>query len=637
MPNSSNHTSSLQSEPSFNGATNMHDQSVNDPDQNKYQNKDQNQVKSSKRSIAPHTPKIITKNPSENVFIKAKELGLTDLQARLVAQRTDQVEQLEEIVFPKLKYIQHPAALKNIDLAAEIIVKAIQGRGLIVLATDYDTDGVTSAWVATTALCDFFKVPKERVVHIIGERKTGYGITDEVVERILALEEPIELVISADQGSSDEARIAKLKQHGIEVCVTDHHQIPLEGPPASAACTINPQQEGCEYDKTVAGCFVIFLVMTQVRQTLIGQNLIPAETPSLKFLAHNVALGTVADSVSLKSPNNRAIVAAGLQIINHFQSPSWQAMRVLNDNNGQPFDAEYLGFQVATRINAASRVSDVTTAFKYLSAVTLDEAMQFLQQLDDDNQNRRHQQELMLQQALQQAQQRYQAESYSLALKLRGNAGIQGIIASRIGELYGVPTVAMTDLEDGTLAGSARGIVDNVDLRQAFQWMSEQKEELFISMGGHKGAAGCMIPVEFFNDFAELLEKAIHLQLGDESPTPIIESDGSLEDWQLTPSLIDEISLLEPFGREWPKPVFSGVFQIASLKEVGQTKTHLSCKLKTETGSYIQSIYFNAKQNQADQLPFRTGQWVECAYQPSLNNFAGRTSLQLRIKTMKEI
>lgn len=580
------------------------------------------------------TPKILSRTANKAVFQEAKNLGLSDFQAMLIANRTERTEHLDEIVFPKLKHIQHPSALKNIELAAEIITKAIQGDGVIVLATDYDTDGVTSAWVATTALCDYFGVDKARIIHVIGDRKTGYGITEDVVKRILEIEQPIELVISADQGSSDEERIAMLKSHGINVCVTDHHQIPIDGTPKSAVCTVNPQQQGCEYDKTIAGCFVIFLVMTQVRQTLIQQDMLDKNTPSLKYLALNVALGTVADSVSLKSPNNRAIVHTGLQLINMFQSPAWQALRQLNDNQGMPFDAEFLGFQVATRINAASRVSDVTTAFNFLTAAHINDASYFLKQLDEDNQNRRTQQEVMLEQAKNQALQKYNDNTYSLALKLTGNAGIQGIIASRIGEQYGVPTVAMTDLEDGFLAGSARGIVPEIDLRQAFQWMSEQKTDLFVSMGGHKGAAGCMISIEFYSEFEQLFEQAVKNQLGDKAPVPTIETDGELQDWQLTPQLMEDINALEPFGREWPKPMFSGKFTIVQIKEVGQTKLHLSCKLQTQSGTVIQTIYFNAKQSADDATPFIKGDKVECSYQPSLNHFAGRTTLQLRINSM---
>lgn len=588
---------------------------------------------------AKNQPKIVERPMSKTVYQAARDLNLTDLQARLVASRLSEKdfenhnmsELLEKIVFPKLRYLQHPNELKNADIAAKHIADAIESNGKIVLATDYDTDGVTSAWVATKALTDYFNVPADRVVHIIGERKAGYGITDEVVNRILAIEDKIELVISADQGSSDEARIKRLADHGISVCVTDHHQMAIDGAPDSAICTVNPQQEGCQYDKTVAGCFVIFLVMGQTRNELIRRGRLNQDSASLKSLAMNVALGTVADSVSLKSINNRAIVQAGLAFINQLDHPSWQALHQMNNNNGQPFNAEYLGFQVATRINAASRVSDVTAAFQFLNTTQFDQAQALLDQLEKDNQDRRAQQEDMLLQAKQTAEALYTPEKYTLVVKMSGNAGIQGIIASRIGEQYGLPTIAMTDLGDGFLAGSGRGIVPTVDLREAFQWMSEQYEGLFESMGGHKGAAGCMIPIEHFDVFSELFEQAVQNQLGDEAPMLLVETDGQLQSWQLTPELITELNLLEPYGREWPKPVFSGRFTIDTVRAVGQTKTHLSLRLRTEDRRQISAIYFNAKQSETEADRFFSGQIIECAYQPALNNYMGKTSLQIRI------
>ena len=583
------------------------------------------------------TPKIIKRSTNDTVYQAAKQLGLSDLQATLVANRTDSTEQLEQIVFPKLKHIQHPRALKNSEQASRLIAEAINSDGVIVLATDYDTDGVTSAWVAKTALVDYFGVPSNRVIHVIGERKSGYGITDEVVDRILDIPKQISLVISADQGSSDEPRIARLKASGIKVCVTDHHQLPLEGTPPSATCTVNPQQTGCDYDKTVAGCYVIFLVMTQVRQTLIEMGQLPQEAPSLKALAMNVALGTVADSVSLKSPNNRAIVQTGLHFINQFKSPAWQAMKLLNDNQSQPYDAEFLGFQVATRINAASRVSDVTTAYNFLTSASSHQAQIYLEQLDADNLNRRSQQDSMLQQAKALAEESYHADKYTLTVRMQGNAGIQGIIASRIGEQYGLPTIAMTDLGDGFIAGSGRGIVPNIDLREAFQWMSEQHESLFVSMGGHAGAAGCMIPEANFDSFTKLFEQAVQNQLGQEAPVPIIEIDGALQGWQLKPQLIEELQLLEPYGREWPKPLFSGVFTINDIKPVGQDKTHLSFKLLTDDNQRISAIYFNARESGDSSLPYNRGDQIECVYQPNLNIFYGKTSLQLRLVSAKKV
>ncbi len=588
---------------------------------------------------------IIERSYLESDYQTALKLGLTPLQARLTASRVFEadkttptpLEALEKIVFPRLKHIQHPNKLKNSNNAAKHIADAIQSDGKIVLATDYDTDGVTSAWVATTALTDFFGVEKHRVIQMIGERKNGYGITDAMCDDILSIPEKIAIVISADQGSSDEPRIQRLAEAGIKVCITDHHQMAADGAPKSALCTVNPQQPGCEYDKTIAGCFVIFLVMGQVRNELISRGILNNDSPSLKGLAINVALGTIADSVSLKSHNNRAIVASGLSLINKFNHPAWQALHIMNNNNEQPFNAEYLGFQVATRINAASRVSDVTTAFKFLNSSQLHEAQSYLDQLDQDNINRREQQQSMLEQAQILATELYHPKKYSLAIKLKGNAGIQGIIASRIGEQYGVPTIAMTDLENGTLAGSGRGIVASVDLRLAFQWMSEQHNDLFISMGGHKGASGCMIPIEKYHVFAQLFEAAVQHQLGDKPPIPTIETDGELDDSQLNISLMQELSQLEPYGREWPQATFSGQFVIKEVREVGQTKTHLSFKLVSHQGQGLSAIFFNAKQSAEEPTPFRYGDTLICAYQPSLNHYLGRTSLQLRILTAQTL
>lgn len=596
-------------------------------------------------TFQPKSPKIIERPFSETIYQEALQLGLTELQAKLIANRINDgdfttenlSETLKKLIYPRLTHLQHPDDLKNSLQAAELIADAISSNGKIVLATDYDTDGVTSAWVATRSLIDYFQVDPSRLVHIISERKDGYGINEEVVNRVLAIPDEIAIVISADQGSSDEPRIQKLTEAGIQVCVTDHHQIAPEGPPASAACTVNPQQEGCDYDKTVAGCFVIFLVMGQTRKVLIERNQIPESTPSLKELAINVALGTVADSVSLKSINNRAIVQAGLGQVNQLQQPAWQAMHALNDNQGQPIDSDYLGFQVATRINAASRVSDVNSAFNFLNANSFDEAQTYLDQLDQDNQNRKFQQEEMLQAALSTAKSLYHPEKYSLAVPMQGNAGIQGIIATRIGELFGVPTIAMTDLQNNTMAGSARGIVACVDLKAAFEWMSEQQNDLFISRGGHKGAAGCMIPKAQFDNFSELFEQAIMQQLGSEVPVPLIETDGELHSWQLTPQLIQELRLLEPYGREWPRPLFSGKFFIEYQKPVGQTQTHLSLKLKTADHQKVNAIYFNAKETAQKPDPVCEGDEIFCTFHPSLNTFYGKTTLQLRLTSAQRI
>ena len=595
-------------------------------------------------ALPMQTPQIVDRPTEAQVHADALKLGLTPLQAQLVANRmhprdfgdaitseVDRLTAIEQRVFPKLKHLQHPKALHNIDLGAQLIADAIQSHGRIVIATDYDTDGVTSAGILSRALIDHFGVEPARVVHVISERRYGYGINSEAVARILQLDGPIALVISADQGSSDETRIAQLKAHNIAVCVTDHHQMAEEGSPASAACVINPQQNACQYDSTIAGCFVAFLVMTQTRKVLIERGVLAADTPSLKDLLDLVALGTVADSVSLKSPNNRAVVQAGLQAINQQTAPCWQALHQFHDNYGQPADAQYLGFQVATRINAASRVSDVTTAFDFINAQSVDEASAYLQKLDQNNQDRRSQQSDLLAQAQQQAQALYHPQKFSLCVLLQGNAGIQGIIATRIGEQYHCPTLAMTDLEDGTLAGSGRAILPEIDLKEAFDQIANQHPGLFRSRGGHKGAAGCVIEKAQLSAFSQALEAAIKHQLQGQKPTPKIETDGRLSPEQLSLDTYRQIKQLEPFGRLWPAPVFHGDFILTHLRWIGQDKTHALLQLKAPNQQVFEGIFFNAVKDTHTPFAFALGNVVHTVYALNQKQFRGRTSLQLRI------
>ncbi|KUJ72071.1 DHH family phosphoesterase [Thiomicrospira sp. WB1] len=600
------------------------------------------------QTLAETNTQTVVERSCDAVIQKAAlALGLTPLQANLAARRlrrTDLPEAaqnadtpeavsplIDPIVRPRLQHLQPPKAMHQAERAGELIADAVQASGTIVLATDYDTDGVTSASIATRALTECFGVSPERICPVISERQHGYGINDDTVTRILALPGPVELVLSADQGSSDEPRIARLKQAGLRVCVTDHHQIPAEGPPASADCVVNPQQSLCGYDPRVAGCFVVFLVMSQARQELINRGHLPGDTPSLKSLLDLVALGTVADSVSLKSHNNRAVVKAGLQAINQQQTPPWQALTQFQPIKETTVDAEYLGFQVATRINAASRVSDVKTAFDFLNAPDLSSAQSALQQLEADNQERRAQQSQMLEQADAIAKELYHENKFSLCLSLEGNAGIQGIIATRIGERYHRPTLAMTDLKDGTLAGSGRAIVPAVNLKQAFETIASAHPGLFRSLGGHSAAAGCMIEKSGFETFARALEEDIANQLNHQPPIPQLETDGHLAPEMLSLATVQEINALAPYGREWPKPLFYGDFLILHYRCIGQTRTHVVLQLQSPDGKRHEAIWFNALPQAGAPFPFALNSVVRCVYELSGKRFRGRESLQLKI------
>lgn len=576
-------------------------------------------------------PRIEQRSFSETLYTTCLNLGLSELQARIAAARLDETDDIEKVIFPRLQHLQPLQELHQAEVAGELIADTILQGGHIAIATDYDADGVTSAWVIETAFKQHFHVPDEQFSLFLNARTHGYGLNDTLVDQILAqhARKPIALVITADQGGSDELRIARLKAAGIKVCVTDHHQLPPEGPPASADCVINPQQSICQYDKNIAGCMVAFLVMSQVRQALIRRGHLPTTAPSLKDLLPKVALGTIADAVSLKSPNNRAIVHAGLKAINQLSHPVWQAVQRFTRSRNW-MDEEFLAFEVATRINAASRVNDVSLAREFLNAPTPEEALEKLKLLDKNNQYRKQQQQTLLAQAQKQAESLVASGCFALSVVVQGTPGIQGIVAQRIGEQFGRPTVAFTDLEDGTLAGSGRAIAAGLDLYAAFAWMQCQSPELFISQGGHASAAGCMIPKAAYPEFAQGLEDAVRAQLGETVPQRVLETDGPLNANMLHPGLLQELSALAPYGQGWPHPTFDNHFEVVSCKAVGADKTHLTMTLRMEDSGPLSAIYFSGQL--ADQpLRFEPGQRIRAVYRPTLSTFAGRQQFQLRI------
>ncbi|SIN93994.1 exonuclease RecJ [Sulfurivirga caldicuralii] len=559
--------------------------------------------------------------------------GLTPLQARIAAARLTAEDPFDAILQPRLRALQPLEHLHGSDTAARLLADALERGERIALASDYDADGVTSAWVVQTAMQRHFGVIPAQLKIFLNARAHGYGLNDTLVDQILAEHgrTPFGVVMTADQGSSDEARIRRLRDAGITVIVTDHHQLPEAGVPASAHCVVNPQQEACRYDTTVAGCTVAFLVMNQLRRELIARGHLPEDAPSLKDLLGPVALGTIADSVSLKSPNNRAIVQAGLQQINTPGNPVWDAVRQFTRTRSW-MDAEFLAFEVATRINAASRINDVELALAFLSATTPEEALAAFKRLDEDNRNRKAAQQSLLEQGKIQAQAQAEAGKYSLTLCLQGQPGMQGIVAQRMGEAWGRPTVAFTDLEDGTLAGSGRTIVETLDLKELFESMALQAPDLFISQGGHAGAAGCMIHKNKLDTFAELLEERVREALNHQAPTLRLWSDGSLAEHGLYPGVLREINVLAPYGQGWPAPLFDDVFEVVNARTVGADKTHISAQVRSSDGRVHNAIWFNGQPHGGETCHLCPGMKIHAVYRPTLSSFAGRQQFQLRIQ-----
>ena len=577
---------------------------------------------------------LVARKPDAAVLSAALALGLPPLAARVLAGRLSGcANTLEPLVRPTLRSIERPEQLKDAERAAARIAQAVTEGEQIGILTDYDVDGITSHVVIRRTLHELFGVPNERLHSLIGHRiNDGYGISAPLVAHTLALRPRPTLVITADCGSSDESRIARLVAEGIDVVVTDHHALPAEGPPASAYAVVNPSRDDCTYpDTTIAGCMVAWLVMMQARSLLVAWGAIPPSTPKLSHWLSYVALGTVADCVSLgRSAINRAIVSRGLALINRMEAPCWRVMAERLGADSLPFDAGTLGFQMGPRINARSRLNDPHAALRFMMAEDDASARRYLEVLDADNRSRKLIEAEMVDQALKQAQPLLERSAPVLVIHLPdGHAGVQGIVASRLVQRYGRPTVILTTaLALHQLTGSGRSI-EGVHLRDALQRVHEQLPSALVRFGGHAGAAGLTLWCEHLDSFRQRLEEAVAAQLGERELAPMILTDGELTPEEVSLETVALLEQLAPYGREFDEPLFDGVFEIQDCRLVGGQREHMMLTLAAGQAQY-RAIWFKAVPPGQDS-PFGPGDHIRCAYRLARNQYRGVVSLQLMV------
>ena len=577
---------------------------------------------------------------SEPVYEQALASGYSPLQARVIAARLPDLGRapsVSEAISPSLSRLDPPSLLPDIAPAVDRIVQAIERREQFLLVTDHDADGGSAHAVLLTALSDVFMVPRASIHSYISHRlREGYGVSDALVDRMLSEVQGPALMITADQGSTDEARIARLRARDIETIVTDHHEIPTAGIPASAVACVNPTRSDSSFpDKTICGCHVAWLVMCAVREALIQRRFLPPSVPKLSSLADYVALAAVADCVDLaRSANNRAIVRYGLHLINTQPRPAWRALKNILGRN-EPFTAETLSHQAGPRVNSAGRLDDAMRSVDFLLAKNDDDANRLGRVLDEENVRRRDVQAEMLAKVWPIAQQ--QAEFGAAALVLyspEGHPGVHGIVSSRLVESFGRPTVCFSPKQgvEGTITGSFRS-VPGVHIRNALVRANELAGgDLYFSMGGHVGAAGASLAIEKLPLFQDAFRRAVAEQRDPRSMGPVQDTDGAI-DGEPSLVLLAELTALEPYGREFPAPVFEGSFVIKAVRSVGDGR-HLKLEL-VSGATLVNGIWFAARESVEHPLPVAAGQTVQATYTLSSNTYRGQTNVDLKVQTAR--
>ena len=578
---------------------------------------------------------IKQKKIDNNIFSTLLAKGYNSFTAKIISARVSEIDNIELILNGSIKDLSSPFLFKDIEKAVERLYQALQNNEVIGLETDHDCDGQTSHAILYEALTKIFGYPKEKIRSYIGHRlQEGYGLSESLMNRILTDKIRPSLIITADNGSTDGPRIAILKQNGIDIIVTDHHAIPPEGAPKSAIAVLNPTQQDCNYpDKAIAGCMVAWLFMAALRRKYLQNNKVISQTYGLINLLDFVAIGTVADCVSMAtSHNNRIVTKFGIDQLKNNQRLCWNFL------DKDKLSSEYIGFSIVPILNSDGRVSDALGSVSFLLEEDEHKIEDIFDNLKQQNNQRKEIQKKLTQEAIAQAHQLNQQKNSLCILLEDGHSGIHGISASRIKEMFGKPVIifSQTQYDSTVISGSARSI-DNIHIKTILDSIAVRQPQLIIKYGGHKGAAGLTIKKSDFNNFYQLFESETTNIVTKQNIIlkPSIEYDFELEEHHFDLETLDKIDALEPFGREFEKPLFCNQFMIENLRLVGKDKIHAQLVLRYKDLSLIKAIWFNAADNKIlEQLAI--GDSIKACYELQKEEFLGQVNLSLNIKAIEK-
>lgn len=555
----------------------------------------------------------------ESVLQAALETSaIHPLLKRIYAAR--QVASPEELETSLERLIPYQSLL-NIDKAVTVLKETVINNQPITIVGDFDADGATSTAIAVRALRSF---GAQHVNYVVPNRFAfGYGLTPELVDVIKA-QKPA-LIVTVDNGIANHSGVEAALQAGIKVVITDHHLAAATLPPADAI--VNPNQPDDSFpSKNLAGCGVIFYVMLALRRAL-------QSTVNMARLLDLVALGTVADLVQLDR-NNRILVHQGLRRIRAGQcAPGIIALLELAGRDFMKAQASDLGFAVASRLNAAGRLDDMSLGIECLLTDDSAKAREMAQVLHQLNNERRSIEKDMQAQALSALEQLNANFNNALPKGLclydaSWHQGVIGILASRIKDKFNRPVIVFAPGPHGELKGSARSIT-GLHIRDVLAFIDAQCPGMIIKFGGHAMAAGLSLPRERLTEFTQLFEAVLDEHLTEDQLRHCVYSDGELSLDELT--LESALALRDggPWGQAFPEPQFDGIFKVVEQRLVGDK--HLKLTLSKEDKLFDAIAFF------VDTAcwPNHRCDQVKMTYRLDVNDYKDRRNMQLIVEYLE--
>ena len=515
--------------------------------------------------------------------------------------------------------IHDPFLLKDMKKAVQRIYKAIKKKEEVLIYGDYDADGVTSSALLHDILN---KLGIKADIYIPHRETEGYGFNMGSVKKII--EGKYTLVISCDCGGSNFDEVEKLKKAGIDVIITDHHQEPEKLPPALAIIHAGLSREKYPFVK-LAGVGIAYKLACGLLKSKLCKLDEKDKDKTAKWLLDLVALGTVADMVSLVG-ENRTLVKYGLLVLKKTQRLGLQELYKISGTNVEKMSSYTIGFQIGPRLNAAGRIDHANTAYELLITENLETATKISIALNAKNRERQDITKRLVSEAKESLGVIKENQKVIWVQDKNWNLGMIGLVAGRLSNEYYRPSFALG--HDGqSWVCSCRGI-DELDLMEVIKNTGDK----LIRFGGHKSAAGFSISNENIKEVRNNIEKFINKKLKGIQLSPSIYLDAEISlgdvDWDLWKYL----DKFEPFGMNNKKPKFLiKDCQVKEIQFLGVDKSHLKITVAKD-GKIKKAIGFRMVKNFPN---LKVGDNIDLVTEIGLNEWNGSRSLELYINDLK--
>ena len=543
------------------------------------------------------------------------------LIARLIRNRdVTGAKAIQEYLRGTIQDIPGPELLKGMKEATSILKQKIREKKKIRIIGDYDIDGVTATYILIKGL---ERLGARADTYIPDRITDGYGIHMPLIYK--ALEDGVDTIVTCDNGIAASKEIGFAKEKGLTVIVTDHHEVPFiedNGertyilPPADAV--INTKQPGCPYpNKNLCGAVVAMKLIW----ALYDDSHIP-ETEKEEFL-ELAAIATVGDVMDLQG-ENRILVKEGLKRLPYTKNKGLQALIRVTGLEGSRISSYHIGFVLGPCINASGRLDTAARSLRLLQCEDAGEAARLAGDLKALNDSRKALTEKGKDAAIQLIENTDLKKDLVLVVYLpECHESLAGIIAGRIREKYNRPVFVLTKGEKG-VKGSGRSI-------QQYSMFEELVKcgDLLDQYGGHPMAAGLSLPEENVSLLRKRLNEQCNLKEEDLIPKVIIDVPMPIS--YISTKLVEQLSLLEPFGKGNTKPLFAQKnVKAINSRVIGKNHNVTKLQLMDEQGYVIEAVYFGNIPEFMDFLSARDK--ISVTYYPEINRYQGRETLQVIIQ-----